>query len=86
VGEQGQELSGGQRQRLVVARALLTGAPVLVLDEPTAHLDPTTATELIDDVFSAARGNTVILITHRAEGLGLVDRVVTLETQEKERK
>jgi thiol reductant ABC exporter CydC subunit len=78
VGEEGRELSGGQRQRIVLARALLAGAPVLVLDEPTAHLDPQTATELVDDVFSAAGDRTVLLITHRAEGLDLVDRVVTL--------
>ena len=78
VGEQGRELSGGQRQRLVVARALLAGAPVLVLDEPTAHLDPRTAAELVRDVFAAAGDRTVLLITHRSEGLDLVDRVVTL--------
>jgi ATP-binding cassette, subfamily C, bacterial CydC len=79
VGEEGRELSGGQRQRIVLARALLADAPVLVLDEPTAHLDPATATELVRDVFSAARDHTVLLITHRSEGLELVDRVLTLE-------
>jgi thiol reductant ABC exporter CydC subunit len=78
VGEEGRQLSGGQRQRIVLARALLADAPVLVLDEPTAHLDPDTANELITDVFSAARDRTVLLITHRSEGLDLVDRVVRL--------
>ena len=78
VGEEGHELSGGQRQRIVLARALLAGAPVLVLDEPTAHLDPVTASALVDDVFSAAGDRTVLLITHRTEGLDLVDRVVRL--------
>jgi ATP-binding cassette, subfamily C, bacterial CydC len=78
VGEDGRELSGGQRQRIVVARALLAGAPVLVLDEPTAHLDPGTATELIRDVFAAAGERSVLLITHRDEGLDLVDDVVRL--------
>jgi len=81
VGEEGRELSGGQRQRIILARALLAGSPVLVLDEPTAHLDPATASELIHDVFSAAGGSTLLLITHRSEGLDLVDRVLTLETK-----
>ena len=78
VGEAGRELSGGQRQRIVLARALLAGAPVLVLDEPTAHLDPGTAADLVRDVFDAAGEQTVLLITHRDEGLDLVDRVVSL--------
>jgi thiol reductant ABC exporter CydC subunit len=79
VGEEGRELSGGQRQRIVLARALLAKAPVLVLDEPTAHLDPDTAAALIDDVFAAAGDRTVVLITHRTEGLDLCDRVISLE-------
>ena len=62
-------MSGGQRQRLVLARALLAGAPVLLLDEPTAHLDPETAERLMDDVLDATEGQTVLLITHRPEGL-----------------
>jgi thiol reductant ABC exporter CydC subunit len=85
VGEQGRELSGGQRQRIVLARALLAAGPVLVLDEPTAHLDPSTASELMRDVFAAARDQTVLLITHRTEGLELVDRVVALEPPEEGR-
>lgn len=82
VGEEGRELSGGQRQRIVLARALLADAPILILDEPTAHLDPATAEELVRDVLTAADGRTVLLITHREEGLDLVDRVVTLHEPE----
>jgi ATP-binding cassette subfamily C protein CydC len=78
VGEEGRELSGGQRQRLVLARALLVDAPVLVLDEPTAHLDPATARALVDDVFAAAQDRSVLLITHRAEGLELVEEIIRI--------
>ena len=78
VGEEGTELSGGQRQRVVLARALLADAPVLILDEPTAHLDPATAETLMDDVLGAAEERTVLLITHRQEGLARMDEVHTL--------
>ena len=81
VGEEGGRLSGGQRQRLVVARALLSDASVLLLDEPTAHLDPETAEALVADVFEAAGERSVLLITHRREGLDLVDEVVSLATR-----
>jgi ABC-type multidrug transport system fused ATPase/permease subunit len=78
VGEEGRELSGGQRQRIVLARALLTEAPVLVLDEPTAHLDSPTAKRLVEDVFATVGERCVLLITHRPEGLELADEVVVL--------
>jgi thiol reductant ABC exporter CydC subunit len=78
VGEEGMQLSGGQRQRLVLARALLADAPVLLLDEPTAHLDSETARELVADVLGAAGDRSVLLVTHRPEGLELVDEVVSL--------
>lgn len=86
VGERGRELSGGQRQRVTLARALLTDAQVLVLDEPTAHLDPPTAQRLVEDVFAAAGERCVLLITHRPEGLDLVDELVALpDPHERER-
>ena len=79
VGEEGDGLSGGQRQRLVLARALLADAPVLVLDEPTSHLDPATARSLMNAVLDASHGKTVLLITHRSEGLDRMDEVVTID-------
>jgi ATP-binding cassette subfamily C protein CydC len=78
VGEEGMQLSGGERQRLVLARALLVDAPVLVLDEPTAHLDAATAERLMEDVLEAAADRTVLLITHRTEGLEHMDEIVEL--------
>jgi len=79
VGERGAQVSGGQRQRIALARALLTGAPVLVLDEPTAGLDAPTAAALLRDVLAASEGRTVLLVTHRDEDLAGFDRVVVME-------
>jgi ABC-type multidrug transport system fused ATPase/permease subunit len=78
VGEDGSRLSGGQRQRLTIARALLSDAPVLVLDEPTAHLDGATARAVVEDALESSGGRTVLLMTHRPEGLDLVDEIVRL--------
>jgi ATP-binding cassette, subfamily C, bacterial CydC len=64
VGERGRALSGGQRQRLALARTLLADPSVLVLDEPTAHLDEATATALLEDLWRDAGGRSLLLVTH----------------------
>ena len=79
VGEHGVRLSGGQRQRLSLARVLLADFPVLVLDEPTEHLDEQTADELTRDLLTATEGRTILLITHRDAGLRQVDEIVRIE-------
>ncbi|WP_082612202.1 MULTISPECIES: thiol reductant ABC exporter subunit CydD [unclassified Nocardioides] len=73
------DLSGGERARLGVARSLLAAHPVLVLDEPTAHLDHPTAEALAHEVLAGARDRSVLWITHGSAGLDLVDRTVHLE-------
>ncbi|MPY48478.1 thiol reductant ABC exporter subunit CydD [Streptomyces sp. K1PN6] len=78
IGEHGARLSGGQRQRLALARALLADFPVLVLDEPSEHLDLATADALTADLLAATEGRTTLLITHRLAGLEAVDEVVVL--------
>lgn len=79
VGEHGARMSGGERQRLALARTLLADPPVLVLDEPTEHLDARTADELTADLLDATRGRTVLLVTHRLTGLAAMDEVVVLD-------
>ncbi|MFF8453452.1 thiol reductant ABC exporter subunit CydD [Streptomyces albidoflavus] len=79
VGEHGARLSGGQRQRLALARALLAGFPLLVLDEPAEHLDLETADRLTADLLTATRGRTTLLITHRLTGLEAVDEILVLD-------
>jgi thiol reductant ABC exporter CydC subunit len=78
-GDAGDQLSGGQRQRLALARALLAGFPVLILDEPTANLDADTADRLMADVLAATAWQTLLVITHRLQGLEAMDEVVVLE-------
>ena len=67
VGAQGAALSGGERQRLAVARALLTRADVILLDEPTAHLDAEGAAELMHDLRDALAESITVLVTHHAD-------------------
>jgi ATP-binding cassette, subfamily C, bacterial CydC len=79
IGEQGLRLSGGERQRLAIARALLKDAPILILDEPTANLDPLTEKQVLDTLFNVMKGRTSLLITHRLVGLEHVDEILVME-------
>ena len=78
VGEQGLRLSGGERQRLAIARAFLKNAPILILDEVTANLDPLLERALLDTLRDLARGHTTLHITHRLLGMEQMDEILVL--------
>jgi ATP-binding cassette subfamily C protein CydC len=79
IGEGGVRLSGGERQRLAIARALLKGAPVLVLDEATANLDTVTEAEVLRAVRQLMENRTTLIITHRLVALESVDEILVLQ-------
>jgi len=79
IGEEGATLSGGQRQRLAIARALLRDAPLVLLDEFTAHLDPETELKLISSLRPFLQDRTAVIVAHREATLALADRVFRLE-------
>lgn len=79
VGDRGALVSGGQAQRIALARALLRGFPVLVLDEPTAGVDPEASDALLRDLLQATGEQSALLISHVAPPAGTVDRVVRIE-------
>ena len=78
VGDGHAQVSGGERARIGLARAVLADLPVLVLDEPTAHLDTGTAQAVTDDLLAAGRGRTVVWITHGSIGLDRMEHVLDL--------
>ena len=79
VGEHGEGLSGGQRQAVAIARALISDAPMLILDEPTSAMDPTAERQLLTQLKFATQGKTLVLITHKPSMLELVDKVIVLD-------
>ena len=78
-GERGLRLSSGQRQKIALARAFLRDAPLLLLDEPAAHLDPFSAAQVNEAIAALSAGRTVIHVTHRPAGAQPGARLVTLD-------
>lgn len=79
VGERGEGLSGGQRQSIAVARALLMDPPMLVLDEPTNAMDNSTEERFKSKLTQVLENKTLLLVTHRASLLNLVDRIIVMD-------
>jgi ATP-binding cassette subfamily C protein CydCD len=79
IGPGGAFLSGGERQRLAVARTLMTGADVILLDEPTAHLDAEAGREMLADLRKGLTGRTVVLVTHNPDDIDPADRRLDLD-------
>jgi ATP-binding cassette subfamily C protein CydCD len=80
IGPGGAFLSGGQRQRLAVARTLMTGADVILLDEPTAHLDAESGRLMLAELRAGLRDRTVVLVTHNPDDIDVTDTRLDLDT------
>ena len=80
LGVGGRGVSGGERARLAIARAHVSGRPIVLLDEPVAHLDHATAVDVLASLRAAFAGRTVVMVSHRPDGVEGFDRVVDLAT------
>jgi len=80
LGAGGRPVSAGERQRIGLARVLLGGAPLLVLDEPTAHLDPATSAQVLAELLDATAGRSVLVVSHDPGIAAHVDRLVALDS------
>ena len=79
IGEAGGTLSGGERQRLSIARAMLKDAPIIILDEATANVDPENEQELMEAIDALTAEKTVILIAHRLKTVRQADQILVLD-------
>ena len=79
IGESGATISGGERQRLSIARAMLKDAPIIILDEATANVDPENEVELQEAVKALTAGKTLVMIAHRMKTVQEADQILVLD-------
>lgn len=79
LGEAGASLSGGQRQRISIARAMMKDAPVIILDEATANVDPENEKELMEAINELTKEKTVLMIAHRLKTVKNVDKIYVVD-------
>ena len=79
IGEGGTTLSGGERQRLSIARAIMKDAPIIILDEATASVDPENERELLKAVRELTRDKTILMIAHRLSTVRDADQIIVLD-------
>lgn len=79
IGEDGSKLSGGEIQRIALARAYLRNSKILLVDEPTANLDPIVEEEILKDMYNLFKGKTVLVIAHRLKTISRADKIVTMK-------
>lgn len=78
IGSGGTTISGGERRRILIARALASAAPLMLLDEPGEHIDPKTADKILSDILSPKTDKGVLVVTHRLSALGAADEVLMM--------
>ena len=79
IGEGGASLSGGERQRVSIARAIMKDAPIVILDEATANVDPESERELMDAIDALTKEKTVIMIAHRLKTVRSADQILVVD-------
>lgn len=79
IGEGGASLSGGEKQRISIARAIMKDAPIVILDEATANVDPENEKELMEAVEALTREKTIIMIAHRLKTVRHADQIIVID-------
>ena len=79
IGEGGATLSGGEKQRISIARAIMKDAPIIILDEATANVDPENEKELMEAIDALTKEKTIIMIAHRLKTVRNADQIVVID-------
>ena len=80
IGEGGASISGGEKQRISIARAIMKNAPIIILDEATANVDPENEKELVEAIDALTKEKTIIMIAHRLKTVRNADRIVVVDS------